>query len=101
MTQKNSLRQNETQTHERYLGSNAFTDMYKQLEHENFSIRVPVTVPAKKFIHREPKGSEEPTKPPKCTRKDPTEYKEAFGQVTQNLQHAAGRPLTHTPIGEW
>jgi len=76
MSQRIPLRDSEVPTHERYLGSDAFVDMYKTMELEAYAQKNLVTFPSGKQIPREPKEFKAKEAP--LLRMDPTEYKQAY-----------------------
>lgn len=73
MTQKIPLRHNDIPTHERYLGTDAYADMFQTMELEAYAQKNCVTFPSGKHIEREQKVFK--TKGAPAFRKDPTEYK--------------------------
>lgn len=76
--------------------------MFKTLEQEAHCQKTLLTLPQTKHIEREPKGPEIAKKPATVEpRSDPTEYKQAYVQIGDSQQPHAGRPLRHTPIGDW
>jgi hypothetical protein len=88
--------------HERYLGSDCYTDLYKTLELEAYAQKNCLTLPKTKFIERPPKGSDLPPKAIFKYRKDKTEYKELFVEQGNPKDYLhAGKPYRHTPIGDW
>jgi len=74
--------------------------MYQTMELEAYAQKNCVTLPSGKQIIREPKEFKAREAP--AYRKDPTEYKQAFEDMTvAQKQASAGRPLEITNIGEW
>ena len=53
MSQKIAIRQLDLPTHERYLGSDAYTEMFKTLELEAYAQKNCVSLPSGKKIDRE------------------------------------------------
>jgi hypothetical protein len=102
MAQKFEIRRTEQHEHERYLGSDCYTDLYKTLELQAYAVKHNVVLPNTKFIARPDKGSELPPKAIFVYRKDPTEYKQVFTEQGNPKDYQfAGRPYKHTPIGAW
>lgn len=85
MTQQIPLRHTDIPDHERYLGTDAYVAMYQTMELEAYAQKNCVTMPSGKHIEREPKEFKAKPCPP--LRKDPTEYKQAFLDVSQAQQH--------------